>query len=468
MKRAESLIGPLKPNMFWALAIIITTFIFSCTKVNTNDCPNCPTVLQLIPDSAFVGDTITIIGEHLMPDPAYNDVLEVKINGNLIPEEYILYNDARNIQLVIPAGTQSGPVTVDLNITDGLLSRGNVNYFNKQSVTTYAGRQGKSGNDNGMDTLSTFTYPDLITVNPVNGDVYVIDRYSNLNAQAQNVRQIASNGDVSTLFTTPVGSTTDVIALKAIGCDNNGILFFAYSKEANEKATSLKQITIQNGNVNPVDISNNKSGHKDAPLDSARFQNITSIAFDSDNNMYVADGNYIRKITNSIPRMVTTIAGSGSSGYLDGPALSAQFSDPFSLVIDNVGNIYISDKGNYVVRKLSSGTVSTIAGTPGVRGFTYPDETSQAELGVLGEIATNYNGNIFLLEGRHCVRRINLSQNKINNLTGPLTGFPPGYEDGSALAARYNFPQGLAYDKKRGILYIADTYNHVIRKVIGN
>ena len=445
------------------------TFLFSCKKVNVNDCPNCPTVLQLIPDSAYAGDTVTIIGEHLMPDPNYNDTLQVKFNGQRIPLQNIINNDARSIQLIVPPGTESGPVTVDLNTADGLLSRGDVKFFNMRSVSTYAGIQGKTGNDNNsIDTLATFTYPDLITVNPVNGDVYVVERYADLNIQGQNIRKIDHNGGVSTLYTTPLGSSSNVVIIKAIACDNNGNLFLACAKGINDGATSLKQITIQNGNVIPVEISNNIAGHQDGSLDSARFENISSIAFDSNDNMYIADGYYVRKVTNSFPGMVSTIAGTGSAGHSDGPALSSSFSDAYSLIVDNDGSVYINDKGNYVVRKLSSGKVSTIAGTPGVRGFSYPADASQSELGVLGGIATNYNGSIYFLEGRHCIRKINVSANTISNLTGPLSGFPPGYKDGSALAARYNFPQGMAYDKRRGILYIADTYNQLIRKIVGN
>jgi hypothetical protein len=88
------------------------------------------------------------------------------------------------------------------------------------------------------------------------------------------------------------------------------------------------------------------------------------MAVDTNDNLYVADYNnhLIRKITPS--GVVTTLAGTGSSGSTNGLATMASFNNPTSLVIDSSGIIYVADTGNHLIRKIDpSGQVSTFAGT---------------------------------------------------------------------------------------------------------
>ncbi|MCS7074730.1 MAG: hypothetical protein NZ108_09710, partial [Bacteroidia bacterium] len=109
---------------------------------------------------------------------------------------------------------------------------------------------------------------------------------------------------------------------------------------------------------------NGIAGYKDGPGTLARFYNPNGICVDKAGNVYVSDmsNHRIRKITPT--GTVSTYAGSGVPGHKDGPAETAQFSNPTGLAIDNEGNIYVADNQNHCVRMITtSGNVTTIAGS---------------------------------------------------------------------------------------------------------
>ena len=112
------------------------------------------------------------------------------------------------------------------------------------------------------------------------------------------------------------------------------------------------------------------AGYQDGPAAESLFNTPRGIAVDDQLNVYVGDqgNNAIRKITPE--GIVSTIAGSGSAGYKDGPGGSAEFDGPKGVSVDSLGNIYVADRLNFVVRKIDTSlNVSTIAGIPGVSGY---------------------------------------------------------------------------------------------------
>ena len=135
----------------------------------------------------------------------------------------------------------------------------------------------------------------------------------------------------------------------------------------------IKILDLTTGMVNLV--AGSHIGFKNGPAFSAQFNTPNGIALDSSNgNIYVADsGNNVIRLINTGTGMVSTIAGVyGAGGYLDGPSSSAEFSYPYGIALDSSnGNIYVADSSNNVIRLINAttGMVSTFAGN-GTLGYS--------------------------------------------------------------------------------------------------
>lgn len=202
-------------------------------------------------------------------------------------------------------------------------------------------------------------------------------------------------------------------------------------------------------------------GVEDGPALSASFSDPFGIAVDKRGNVIVADGgqsNRIRRVT--VEGKVETIAGS-SEGFSDGNALQAQFNTPSGIAIDRAGNIIIADTSNNRIRKLSSdGTrVSTIAGS-GVAGLK-DGRAGEAQFdGPIG-VAVDQSGNLFIADAYNDSIRKITTEGVVTTVAG--TG-SPGYSDGQTNDATFDTPCGVAVDED-GNVFVADTGNHAIRKI---
>ena len=197
----------------------------------------------------------------------------------------------------------------------------------------------------------------------------------------------------------------------------------------------------------------------------ARFYYPSGIAADNAGNLYLADtdNDTIRKIVSSTVT-VTTLAGlAGSSGSADGTGSDARFDSPSGVAIDGVGNVYVADTLNNTLRKVTpAGVVTTLAGSPGVAGST--DGTGSAALfrGPQG-LAIDGGGNLYVADtNNHTIRKVVPSTGVVTTIAG-LAGIS-GSADGLGSGALFNFPSGIAVDGA-GNLYVADTDNHTIRAV---
>src|SRR5215475_11627157 len=158
----------------------------------------------------------------------------------------------------------------------------------------------------------------------------------------------------------------------------------------------------------------------------------------------------------------STIAGSGTAGFLEGDATAAQFNNPNALALDSKGAIYVADTGNQRIRLISNGSVSTIAGT-GTAGYTATGSAAtSANINSPGGIVVAPDGTVYISETtNHIVRKI--SGGTLTDYAGAALAGYSG-DNGLALGAQVNGPTALALDSA-GNLYIADTGNSLIRKV---
>jgi streptogramin lyase len=183
-------------------------------------------------------------------------------------------------------------------------------------------------------------------------------------------------------------------------------------------------------------------GFVDGPGKSASFSAPSAIAIDSFGVLYVADtgNNAIRKIDTS--GVVTTLVGDGSRGFTDGSAREASFNAPSALSVDRQGNIFVADAGNNAIRKVApDGNVTTIAGTgkPGSTSGT-GGRTGTATFSKLKAIAIDRDNNLFVVDDV-LVRKIDKDAN--------VTTYGPNVS--------IDFPSGIAVDNT-GTLYVASPY----------
>jgi sugar lactone lactonase YvrE len=202
------------------------------------------------------------------------------------------------------------------------------------------------------------------------------------------------------------------------------------------------------------------SGVADGPAAASRFSDPFGVALDAHGNVYVADGgdsNRIRRIDQQ--GSVSTFAG-GSEGFLDGAGGGAAFHTPSALAFDRAGNLYVADTGNHAVRKIApDGSVTTLAGG-GLPGHVDGKGRAARFHAPVG-IAVDRRGNVYVADTYNDrIRRI-APDGTVSTVAG---SGQPGNADGPALAAAFDTPSAIAVDKE-GRLFVADTGNNSIRRI---
>jgi len=198
----------------------------------------------------------------------------------------------------------------------------------------------------------------------------------------------------------------------------------------------------------------------------ARLSYPGGVAVDATGNLYVADraNNRIRKVTPA--GAISTVAGNGSSGSGgdDGPATSARLGSPVDVAVDGRGNLYIADRSNHRIRRVSAaGIITTIAGTGGYGFSGDGGAATAANLASPMGVDVDGSGSVFIADlGNHRIRRVSVG-GTISTVAGTgLSGFSG--DGGAATAAGIAAPYDVAVDAE-GVLYIADRDNHRIRRV---
>lgn len=262
-------------------------------------------------------------------------------------------------------------------------------------VSIFAG--GTSGLTDGLGVAAQFTTILDVAVHPITGDIYAVD--------ANRIRKITPDGDVSTF----------------------------------------------------AGAINNTTGYVDGTPSAARFKYLAAILIDKEGNIYVADrDNFcIRKYTASTG-LFTTLAGTGgtatpTAGYTDGIGIDAKFKLPVQLAMDGAGNIYVSDRTNYRIRKVTTdGVVTTVAGD-GTNVYKEGNGTAAGFVDPYGIAVTNDGSSIFVGDyAGNRVRKIDAN----GNVTTVAGDGIAGLTDGVGAAARVAQTSGMTIGANDNLYFL--------------
>ena len=332
------------------------------------------------------------------------------------------------------------------------------------TVTTFAGSAGNPGSADGTGTDAQFSNPRGVAVDTA-GNVFVAD-WGN-----HTVRKITTDGTVTTLaglagksgskdgtnsvarFYNPRGVATDAAGNVYVADYNNDL---------------IRQVTPDGVVTTLAGLAGNP-GSANGTNSAARFNLPESVTVDTAGNVYVSDAfNYlIRTVTLSGTNwVVTTVAGSPrNAGSTDGMGGAARFFDVMFLALDSLGNVYAADYNNHEIRKMTpGGVVTTVAGL--ARSSGTADGTNRvARFNHPEGVAVDSAGNVYVGDNdNHTIRKITPSGTNWITTTLAGTAGTAGRADGTGTTAQFNNPRGLVFDSG-GNLYVADCYNHTIRKI---
>jgi sugar lactone lactonase YvrE len=446
---------------YTSLLFIVLLLAAACKKGNSSDDTPAgdPVVNSINPATGPYGTKVTIDGNHFAAAAGDN---KVEFNGKAAVVTEAAVN---KLVVTVPKGAGTGPVTVTVNgkkVTGPAFT-----YVYSATVSTLAG--GTQGYADGTGTAAKFDSPnDLCT--DANGNVYVSDRLN------QRIRKITPAGVVTTLagstlgYTDGHGASAKFSMPRGIGIGNGGIYV------ADETNHRIRKVTLD-GWVTTI-AGNGVVGFKDTIVKEARFYHPYDVCVSKSGVIFVADeaNHRIRKIRNG---KVSTIAGK-YEGFADGAEADAKFSFPMGINISGDGKaLYVADGQDNGIRKIVLKNVitgvlaaeDTVTFIPDAKYFVstvmkanggdQDGPLNTAEIGLVYNLSVDTAGNIFLADGGNAKVSVITTSAQLMTIAGSQ---PFGYADGSAATAKF-WMSGATTVDKQGNIYVADTYNHAIRKI---
>jgi sugar lactone lactonase YvrE len=311
----------------------------------------------------------------------------------------------------------------------------------------------------GTGSAARFNGMNSVTVD-ADGNVYTAEYLSH------SIRKISPSGEVTTLA--GIASTPGSNDGKGAGARFNGTYGVTMDRTnsiivADTFNHSIRRIT-KDGVVTRI-VGNPLDGRTVNGLgNAARFYLPTSVGVDGAGNIYVAEpgSHVIRKVTPGLA--VTTLAGlAGVNGSVNGVGGAARFYSPYGLAVTVEGVVYVADKDNHTIRRISTdGTVTTLAGLAGTSGSSDGVGSTARFFNPYG-VAVDQAGNVYVGDrDNHAIRKIS-PDGRVRTVAGK-SGVS-GSVDGRGSAARFNKPCGLVVTGS-GAMFVADLLNNTVRESI--
>lgn len=447
-------------NVLSLFTFLIIIFVAACSKTGSSPAPTPtptpkptpkpdstvapPVISQVAPVEGPNATTVTITGTGFNPTASSDTVY---FNGKMAK---VTSATATQLVVTVPSLAGTGPVAVRIN--GDSVTGPSFTYDYQYLVSTFAGSTTKGASD-GTGAAASFWYPGGLTTDGA-GNVYVADSYNSL------IRKITPAGVVTTIAGTGSNGSADGVGNMASFNLPNGIVVDASGNlyVADTKNCKIRKIT-PDGTVSTL-AGSGAVGKADGTGAAASFNYPFDLAIDTAGNLYVTDqGNeLIRKVTSA--GVVTTIAGSGTTGSSDGTGSAAGFSRPTGIAVDASGNCYVADQDNKKIRMITpSGVVTTLAG--GTTGSA--DGTgSAAAFNSPNGMTIDASGTLYVTDIPNQLIRKITAKGVVTTIAGKLGSY--GFADGLGTSALFYDPQGIQADAA-GNLYVADTYNNSIRKI---
>jgi sugar lactone lactonase YvrE len=318
-------------------------------------------------------------------------------------------------------------------------------------VAPFAG-DGVPGDRDGPKGQARFNWPTDAAVAP-DWTVYVADFGNN------RIRKVDPDGQVTTLaggaegFADGSGTQARFSGPNAVVLGPDGDLYVADAGNAR-----IRRVTPR-GAVTTV-AGDGTRGVLDGPGGTARFVYPTGLAFGPDGALYVVDrwAHMVRVVAPD--GRVSTLAGNGQAGLVDGPGPAARFNNPLSATWDPRWGLVVTDPGNHAVRRVApEGTVTTLAGGPGPGRVDGPRGLARFDWDT--GVASDGHGGLYIADSQnHQVRRIT-PHLFVTTVAG---SGEVGALDGPDILARFGFITGLALDPA-GNLIVADSGANRLRRV---
>ena len=312
-------------------------------------------------------------------------------------------------------------------------------------VSSIAGNGSPLFNDAPQPTQAGFSDPFGVAIGR-DGTLYISDA-----GDSNRIRKLTREGTLLTVAGEKEGFADGIHASfntpSGLALDDEGNLYVADTGN-----NRIRKVTTE-GVVSTV-AGNGSAGYMDGPASSAEFNGPIGLAIDSQNNIYVTDtyNDRIRKIT--ADGVVTTVAGSVGPGYRDGPANNSQFDTPCGIVVKADGTLIVADTGNGRLRQISPALdVTTL-------GVNFDGDPNRNWLRSPIGLALTHDGFLYVTEHD----RGTIVQIDPNGRAVVLAGSHQGYSEGFGPDARFNHPTGVAIDN-RGDLVVADSANYLLRRI---